>query len=151
MEYEIQVVELEPQPVLVVEAQVAPPELGEVLGKILPKVFQYIHEQGQEMAGMPFLRYLNMDDQFHIDAGIPTLKPVSGSDDILSKTLPGGRVATTLHLGSYETVGEAWNALFGWCSEQGIKQRMGGWDVYENDPTEVSPSEVRTRLHFPLG
>ena len=155
MDYEIKLVELEPQPVLGVEAQIAPPQLGEALGQILPKVFQYIHEQGQEMAGRPFLRYLNMGDQFHIDAGIPTVQPVSGKGDILSKTLPGGRSATTLHLGSYETVGEAWNALFAWCDEQNLLTGMGGpgmggWDVYENDPTEVSPEEVKTRLYYPL-
>ena len=150
MAYEIEVIELEPQPVLVIEARVDPPKLGEELGKILPRIHQYISDQGGEMVGMPFMRYLDMTDHFLIDAGIPTASGMAGRDDILSKVLPGGKTATTLFLGEYHLVGEAWNAMFAWGKEHDVEQHYGGWDVYENDPTEVSdPGELRTRLYYP--
>ena len=134
-----------------IEARVDPPKLGEELARILPKVHAYIADQDGEIAGRPFMRYLDMTDHFLIDAGVPTAKPMVAQDDILSRVLPGGKTATTLFLGEYHLVGAAWNAVFAWCKEQGIEQHYGGWDVYENDPGEVSdPGEIRTRLYHPL-
>jgi len=151
MEYDIEIVELDEQPVLVIEAEVAPPDLGAELARILPAVHGYVTENGGQMAGMPFLRYLNMTDRFHIAAGIPTVEPMEGTGEILSKVLPGGKAATTLFLGEYHRVGEAWDALNAWCADQGFDVGFGGWDVYENDPSEITnPNELRTRIYFPL-
>ena len=151
MAYDIEVIELEPQPVIVIEAKISAPQIGEELGRIFPAVGAYITEQGGEMVGMPFMRYLDMGEQFLIDAGIPTATAMAGRDQIQSKLLPGGRTATTLHFGEYERIGEAWDAVFAWAAQQNIEQHQGGWDVYENDPTEVSdPAQIRTRLYYPL-
>ena len=151
MAVEIDVVELEAQPVLVIEANVAAPKLGEALAEILPKVHQYATEQGIEIVGMPFMRYLEMTNHFRIDAGIPIATEVAGDGEIVSKVLPGGKTATTLHLGEYHLVGQAWDAMFAWGEKQGIEQHDGGWDVYENDPTEVDePGQLRTRLYYPM-
>ena len=151
MAYDIEVIELDPQPVLVIEDEVAPAEIGAALARIFPTVHRYVTEQGAEMAGMPFLRYLAMGEKFAIDAGIPTTTALPGRNEIKSKTLPGGRAATALHLGEYQGVGAAWDAVFAWCREQNIAAGLGGWDVYENDPTGVSdPGELRTRIYLPL-
>jgi len=152
MAYEIEVVELSPQPVLVMEADVAPPEVGDTLARMLPAVHKYLAELSGQMAGMPFMRYLNMaDGRFQIDAGIPTNTTLPGTEQILSKELPSGRAATTLFLGAYHQVGEAWDAIYAWCADQNIDAGFGGCDVYENDPTTVSdPAELRTRLYLPL-
>lgn len=152
MEYNIEVVDLSPQAVLVMEAQVPPAELGAALGRIFPAVHAHITTQGCDMAGMPFLRYLDMTDHFSIQAGIPVAAPVVGTDEILATELPGGRTATTLFLGPYDQLGLAWDALREWCTEQRFEVGFGGWDVYENDPTTVSnPQEIRTRIYQPLG
>lgn len=151
MPFDIEIIELQPQPVLVVEAESAPHELGATLAGILPRVHACVSAQGGQMAGMPFMRYLNMTDAFHIEAGIPTVEPLSGEGDIVSRTLPGGRAATTLYLGPYDGVGAAWDALNAWSAEQDIHVNFGGWDIYENDPTTVAdPSELRTRIVQPL-
>lgn len=151
MGYSIEVVELKPQPVLVMEATAAPPEIGNVLGRILPAVFEYANAQGAAITGMPFMRYLEMTDVFRIDAGMPVAEPVAGNQEILARELPGGRAATTVFLGPYDQVGEAWDAITTWFREQNLQFAFGGWDVYENDPTEVKdPSELRTRLYQPL-
>jgi effector-binding domain-containing protein len=151
MAYDIEVLELEPQPVMVIKAKVAASQLGEELARILPTVHAYITEQGGEMVGMPFMRYLDMGEQLLIDAGIATATAMAGRDEIQSKFLPGGRTATTLYLGEYERTSEAWDAVFAWAAEQNIEQHWGGWNVYENDPSELSdPTQQRTRLYYPL-
>ena len=151
MSYQIEVVTLKPQPVLVMEQEVAPDELGKVLGRMLPEVHGYVSQHGAVITGMPFLRYLAMTDRFHIQAGMPVAEPTAGTDEIKSDELPGGKAATTVFLGPYHDVGDAWDAINIWREERGLPNTFGGWDIYENDPSEVSdPSELRTRLYQPL-
>ncbi|MEM8768277.1 MAG: GyrI-like domain-containing protein [Pseudomonadota bacterium] len=151
MSYSIEVVDLKPQPVLIMEAKVAPEGLGEALAELLPTVHGYVAAQGGDMSGMPFLRYLSMSDEWHIAAGVPVAEALPGTDEIIATELPGGPTATTLFLGPYQEVGTAWDALFAWCGERGRSHSQGGWDVYENDPTEVAnPTELRTRIYQPL-
>lgn len=151
MGYSIEVVGLKPQPVLVIEAEVAPPALGEALARILPTVHGFAERHDAPVTGMPFMRYLAMTDRFRIEAGMPIAEPVAGEGEVECRELPAGRAATTLYVGPYEQVGTAWDAIYAWCDERGIERRFGGWDAYENDPTEVdSPHEYRTRLYLPL-
>lgn len=152
MGYPIEVVELKPQPVLVMAAEVPPQELGAALARILPTVHGHVMNNGGGMTGMPFMRYLDMTDRFSIQAGVPVAEPMESSGEILAGELPGGRAATTVFLGPYDQVGLAWDAMRAWCAERNIDAHWGGWDVYENDPSEVSdPGELRTRIYQPLG
>ncbi len=151
MSYQIEVVTLKPQPVLVMEEEVPPEELGAALGRMLPQVHGYASELGAVVTGMPFMRYLSMTDKFVIQAGIPVAEPAEGTEAIRYDELPGGKAATTVFLGPYHEVGAAWDAINAWREERGMEIGFGGWDVYENDPSEVSdPSELRTRIYQPL-
>ncbi len=151
MNYSIEVVDLKPQPVLVMETTVAPDGIGEALAELLPTVYGHVAAQGGNMSGMPFLRYLEMSDRWQIAAGVPVAEAMPGTDDIIATELPGGPTATTLFLGPYHEVGAAWDALFAWCGERGRLHSAGGWDVYENDPAEVAkPADLRTRIYQPL-
>ncbi len=151
MSYQIEVVTLKPQPVLVIEEQVAAAELGAALGRILPSVHGYASQLEAVITGMPFMRYLDMSDTFHIQAGVPVAEPATGTGDVKADVLPGGKAATTVFLGPYHEVGAAWDAINAWREARGMTAGFGGWDIYENDPTEVSdPRELRTRLYQPL-
>lgn len=151
MTYQIEVVTLKPQPVLVIEEIAAPESLAEILGRILPAVHGSAMELGAIISGMPFMRYLEMTDRFRIEAGLPIAEAVTGRDGIECRLLPGGKAATTVYLGPYDGVGVAWSAIDAWRKERDIETQPGGWDVYENDPTEVSdPREIRTRIYQPL-
>ena len=151
MSYPIEVVTLKPQPVLVMEDEVAPEELGAALARMLPQVHGYAEQLGAVVSGMPFMRYLNMSDRFHIQAGIPVAEPTAGTDEIKADELPGGKAATTVFFGPYHEVGAAWDAIDAWRRERDLESGFGGWDVYENDPSEVSdPKELRTRIYQPL-
>jgi effector-binding domain-containing protein len=151
MSYQIEVVTLKPQPVLVIEEEVAPEAIGEALARIFPAVHGFADRLGAAITGMPFLRYLDMKDGFQIQAGVPVAEPVEGTDEIRAAVLPGGKAATTVFFGPYHEVGAAWDAINAWREERGIALTFGGWDIYENDPTEVSdPRELRTRLYQPL-
>ena len=58
---DIEIIELAEQPAMVVRRKVEVEQLGATLGDILPRVFGYVIEAGQQPAGMPFMRYFDMD------------------------------------------------------------------------------------------
>ena len=97
------------------------------------------------------MRYFDMsEDELVIGAGVPLAEPLAGDGDIEAHCLPGGRALTTLHLGDYAKVGGAWDEVWERAKSLGVSERSGGWDVYTNDPTEVAPKEVETRIYLPL-
>ena len=147
----IETVELEPQPAMVVRRKVAVEDLGGVLADILPRVYQHIVQSGQQPAGMPFMRYFSMDGvSCDIAAGLPVAEPIAGAGDIENHTLPGGQALTALHVGAYEEVGAVWGQVMRRAGELGSENRFGGWDLYANDPGEVSEEQRETRVYLPL-
>ena len=65
-------------------------------------------------------------------------------------TLPGGPTITARYLGDYAGVGAAWSAVHDYAARIGAEVIEGGWDVYANDPTEVAPEDVETRIFQPV-
>jgi len=136
-EYAVNVLELEPQPTLVMRGKVAPPGLSSLLGEFLPAIYQQLVARQLRPGGQPFTRYLDMKDgQFHVEAGIPLVEPADGEGEIEAATLPGGDVASTVHTGPYSALGQAHEAVRSWAAENGREPVGGSWEVYLTDPGE---------------
>ncbi len=147
----IETVDLEPQPAMVVRRKVAITEFAEALNDIFPRVFQHITGAGQQPTGMPFMRYFSMDGvACDIAAGMPVSEAIPGAGDIEPHLLPGGKALTALHVGAYEGVGSVWGQVMQRARELGSDVKFGGWDVYTNDPAEVAPEARETRIYLPL-
>ena len=147
----IETVELEPQPAMVVRRRVAITDFGEALADIFPRVFRHIAGAGGQPAGMPFMRYFSMDGvACDIAAGMPVREPIPGAGDIEPHELPGGKALTALHVGPYVGVGSVWTQVMRRAGELGSEHKFGGWDVYTNDPGEVAPEELETRIYLPI-
>ena len=160
-DYQLEIVELAPQSVLVVQTDSAPQNLGAVLGDILPRIRTFVAQQGGQIDGRPFMRYLDMTDRFSIDAGFPVDSAMTGQGDIELRELPGGPAITALFTGPPHMVGAAWSAVTEYAQEQGLANDdgwvgvegwigKGGWDVYVNDPEVVGIENAQTRLYLPL-
>ena len=147
----VEEIELEEQHALVVCREFAPQEIRTTLADVLPRVARAIAEQGTVPVGMPFMRYFSMDGHsMRAAAGMSVSAPLAGSGDIEPHILPGGRALTATHLGDYQGVGMAWQAVWARAKELGAEDRFGGWDVYANDPGTVAPEEIETRIYLPL-
>ena len=45
---------------------------------------------------------------------------------------------------------KTYNATFEWVEAKGYENRMPVVEVYENDPKEVEPAKLRTKLCIPI-
>ncbi len=155
MAYVIKQQNVSPQPVLVERHQVSRPEISATIGHALTRIFQYAQEAGVQITGQPFTRYLDASpDQLTIEPGmrVEALPSQDPSDGIVRReTLPGGRVATTIHSGSYETLHKAYAALEAWIKAEELTPAGAPWETYLTDPTaHPDVSDWRTEICWPV-
>ncbi len=147
----IELVDLEPQRVVTIRRTVARSGLGAFFDEVLPKLFAAISAGSAKPAGAPYGRYYNNDPEaFDTEAGIPftgELKPPAG---IHISTLPGGRAAKTLHIGTYETLHLEYPRLMTWLAEHGDAPGVGPWESFIDDPAATPQEKVRTEVVFPI-
>jgi AraC family transcriptional regulator len=86
------------------------------------------------------------------DAGLTIAEGVPVPDGLTEQRIAGGEYATTLHLGSYDTLPDTWRRLIGeWLPASGRKLGAGSsYEVYLNDPTTTPKNELQTELRVPV-
>lgn len=156
MTYDISTQHLDPVAIVYQSRTASREEIGGVLAEVLPAVFGWVMENGLTPAGHPFVRYTTMDEAaFGLDAGIPLVAaPETTPPDesnIVSGELHSGRVATVTHKGSYEGLGDAYQALERWVADNGETTNGAPWEVYLTDPGEVpDPADWLTQVFWPI-
>ena len=145
---------IEGQPVASVRLEIDASKVSETLAATFGEIVSVIMEQGVEMTGPPFSRYHRIDtenNRIDIEAGFPVKSAIRPSGRVKPGELPGGRVATTWHVGSYHQLQQSYDRLGKWLAEQKLTARGGFWEVYWTDPgLEPDPSTWRTQLLWPV-
>ena len=105
MDAPIEIVELQPRRALTVRRKMPQSGLGAFFMELFPRLRKAIVSQGATPSGPPFARYYNSDPAaFDTEAGLPFTGTVTAADGMRVTTLPGGRAAKTVHVGSYASM-----------------------------------------------
>ena len=155
------IVELQPQPTAAIRVQqpMAELDLKSVFDQGLPRVFARIQEAGQQPAGAPFGRYHRFGpDIVDVEAGFPVASPLADlpsladceAGDVGASQLPGGATAMVVHLGAYDTLGQAYDWLHEWIHSQGRDEGEAPWESYATDPGETAAEDLRTEIFWPV-
>jgi effector-binding domain-containing protein len=91
---------------------------------------------------------LYLDDTPSVEVGVELLQPCPLSGRVVSSALPAGRVATTVHYGSYADLGAAHDAVIAWCATEGLSRTGVRWEVY--GPHDDDPANVWTEITHQL-
>jgi effector-binding domain-containing protein len=146
MTYEITVEHREAQHAAVVRGTMTAEELPAFFDKTLSEVLGVLGEQGLSVTGPPFGLYQLVEDGFDVAAGFPVSGPVAPRGAVEPLVLPGGAVATTMHVGSYDEIADAYTALTEWFAVSDYAPTGAPWESYLDDPQEPAP---RTQVCFP--
>ncbi len=132
-----------------------------LIAELLPQLFVYAMENGIRIAGMPAFLCHEQSHEAALEADrsgtadVEVIVPIAGdarpSGDIRVYTVPGGRMARTVHRGPYEGCESTYLQLFAWLAERGLQVRGPIREVYLNDPREVPPEEIATEIYVPVG
>ncbi len=88
---------------------------------------------------------------FPVDGRVEQVQQAARGGDVVASRLPGGRVATVVHQGGYEGLGQSWQGLLRWVAQQGLSPAPGYWEAYLTAPTpDGDPAANRTALYLPL-
>jgi effector-binding domain-containing protein len=151
MDEPIELVELQPRRALTVRRKMPQSGLGAFFMELFPKLRKSIVGQGATPSGPPFARYYNSDPAaFDTEAGLPFTGTVTATDGARVATLPGGRAAKTIHIGSYETLSKEYRRIEAWCEEHGYRVGEGPWESYVDDAATTPHDKVRTEVFWPL-
>ncbi len=135
----------------VVAIDVAPDEIADAVGGGIMEVEAVMRTAGVELAGPPFARYLAFGPRIRAEVGFPVLRPTPHVGRVFPGRLPGGRVASVVHIGSYDGLERTYAELTRWLAELGLGATGPLWEVYWSNPeVETDPATWRTEIFAPI-
>jgi effector-binding domain-containing protein len=148
--YTITEIVLPHQDTAVIRAELKATHLAEWLGSTYTTVSGYLARAQVPPAGPPFARFTFLADVVVVEAGFPVPTEVAGEGAVVPSALPDGPAVRTTHLGRYEDVEYAYQAITRWLDERGRAPAAPHWEVYYTDPAEEpDPSQWRTDVVVP--
>lgn len=154
MTYEILIKDLPAQPALVIRRAVSMDSqpVGAAFAEIFPRIASYLERIGAVPGGAPFARFDGAGaGSFDIAGGIPVAEAIPGDGEIVATELPAGAAAVTWHIGPYEGLMDAHQAMEAWLGESGHRSNGPCWEVYWTNPSEEpDPEKWQTELVWPI-
>ena len=159
MSYSVVRKELTSQPVLIVRRRVKRTEVATTIGEVLPVIFMYAQQHGIALTDHPFTRYSDPGlGLFTVEPGMRIADPhhvvrshEAVHDGVIEETLPGGPAATTIHVGPYDTLSDAYAAVQAWIESHHLEPAGAPWEYYITDPAEFpDPKDWRTEIFWPI-
>lgn len=106
---------------------------------------------GAQPIGPPFARYVSMNGALEVEVGFPIRRAVPTAGRMESSRLPGGPGVQTIHVGAYERLPEAHEALKQWADRNDYEPAAPVWETYFTDPTEEpNMTRWRTQVIMPV-
>ncbi len=148
----LEIVELELVRVAAVRSLVGPADVPDFMSDALSIVATALREAGIAPGGPPFARYFaRRPEGLDMAAGFPVAEPFLGAGVVQPGELPAGPAAVATHVGSYQGLEAAWNALRERADARGQQLGDDPWEVYFIGPgSGVDEGQWRTELVWPL-
>lgn len=132
---------------------------GETISRLMPGLCSQIFSEENQRNGLkvtgPFMTLYHDCEYREKDATIECVAPITGrivlSDPEMEvRSLPGGKVLSLIHKGSYNKLHEAWSRIGAYAEEREFVPNGPHREVYLNDPNTVSEEELLTELQIPV-
>lgn len=127
-------------------------EMPKMMGEAFAAVMGYLGRAGIALAGAAVARFDSPPgDGFDVAAGFLVGAPVDGDGTVVSEELPAGEVAHVTHIGPYEDMRAAYEALRNGVGELGRALSDGEpmWEEYWSPPG-TPPELNRTEIYWPV-
>lgn len=139
MPYEVRVAVVEERPTAVVAAATTWDRFPTQWKGMLDEVWAFLRQADlRGSAGHNVMLY--HDDVPNVEVGVEVEGPFEPNGRVVPSRLPGGKVATTVHQGSYDGLAGAHRAVVQWCADNGLQTAGPKWEIYghwHDDPARV--------------
>lgn len=126
--------------------------MGEKMGTAFGHVMVALRAAGVAAVGPAVACYERTEDGFDVAAGFPIDATITAFvDGVVSLELPSAEVAHTTHVGPYEELPKAYDAVRAEVQARGQHLDDGApmWEEYLTGP-DAPPEQTRTEVYWPL-
>jgi effector-binding domain-containing protein len=130
-------------PIAAVRRRVRIPEIARTWKPALDQVWAFLRSHRSLKAGHNVFVYhhpADRDAPMAIDFGVQVTGPFDGEGEVVATETPAGEVAATLHVGPYDKLGAAHDAIHAWRASSGRSFGGSSWEIYgdwSNDPAKL--------------
>ena len=150
MDYEIELKALQLQHLAVVRFHASEAEMAQQMGAAFGAVIEYLTRNGLQPQGPAVAVYTEpFGTVFDVAAGFVVAAPITGDGHVVPDELPAGEAAVTMHVGPYEGLSDAYQAVQAWIEREAREPAGKTWEEYLDGP-ETPPEQTRTVLYRPL-
>jgi effector-binding domain-containing protein len=90
----------------------------------------------------------NMQSPMDVDFGVQVTRSFSKEGEVFATETPAGKVATALHAGPYERLGETHGAIHAWAAANKMTFAGKSWEIYGDWSDD--PAKLVTRVEYLL-
>jgi effector-binding domain-containing protein len=153
MSYDVVTLTVSAQPIAAVRRRLLSTDIGRAWKPALDQVWAFLkRHQGLRTGGHNCFLYhhaAGRDAPMDVDFGVQVARPFTGEGEVTCCETPAGEVVTTTHVGSYDRLGAAHDAIHAWRAATG--RAFGGcsWEIYGDWSDD--PAKLETRVVYLLG
>jgi effector-binding domain-containing protein len=136
-------------PLAVVRRRARSSELATVVPQSCGVVWDYLRTQ-RLRGGRHVAIYLN--GNIDLEVGVELAAPFDEGGEVVRSATPRGLAATVVHLGPYQELGVAHEAIRTWCQSHGYELTGPNWEIYGHWQPEwnTDPSSIRTDVFYQI-
>lgn len=151
MIYEIAHLEEPARHLAVTRFSTTPDQISTHMAAAFGIVYGYLGRHGIEAVGAPYGCYLMTGpEKWEVRVGAEVDHAIRPEESVEPYTLPACESLSTVHLGPYDELGKAYEALEARAHELGVQlDPVMMWEEYLSGP-EVPPEQTRTVIHWPV-
>jgi effector-binding domain-containing protein len=150
---EIMLLQQAAQPALTIEVQTDINGLPKAIGESFMKIASYLETQGVVTTDIPFVIYKDLETMTEHNvkmvAGFKLSKALPDRGEIKCIELPGQKIASCIHLGSYSELADLYKEMSEWIKSKGYVAEGSSVEYYYSGP-EVPENAQVTRIEMPL-
>lgn len=152
MEYAITTRDVPDQLVVFVRGRTTREELPAFLGASFDRIVGELTHHGSAPNGETLVIYHEVGpDGIDCEVCVPVAPDAVVSGDLWRRIVPAATVAETLHIGSYDGLARAYDAVAIWIRDHGLTGAGPARERYLEGPGEEVPeADYRTRIEFPV-
>jgi effector-binding domain-containing protein len=128
--------------------------IGQQLGNLYGKIMTEIGRQNLQMAGAPFVHYLDFDESTghsNYVAGFPVVKTGEKSGEVYPATFEKMEVVQAMHTGPYQEFPLSYDLMGSYIQSNSLEITGEAFEFYLTDPgQEPDDSKWQTLIAFPL-
>ncbi|HEY7354664.1 MAG TPA: GyrI-like domain-containing protein [Terriglobales bacterium] len=124
--------------------------LGQIAGAWRPaldKVWEFLRANpGLRSDGHNVFLYHHPEDRqspMDIDFGVEVTRLFAPSGEVTLAEVPAGKVASAVHIGAYEQLGRAHEAIHAWAAANRVTFAGKSWEIYGDWNEDVTKLETR--------